>query len=75
MIRVIRGFFNSLLTSKLARLCYPLYRVDKARSREMGGFRLGLSIVKHLVQGTHGEALLESEVGKGSRLVVQLPAA
>jgi two-component system phosphate regulon sensor histidine kinase PhoR len=51
------------------------YRVDKARSRELGGTGLGLSIVKHLVQAMHGSVRAMSRPGKGTTFSVQLPQA
>jgi two-component system, OmpR family, phosphate regulon sensor histidine kinase PhoR len=49
------------------------YRVDKARSRELGGTGLGLAIVKHLAKAHGGDVGVTSEVGKGTRFYFTLP--
>jgi two-component system phosphate regulon sensor histidine kinase PhoR len=58
----------------LPRLTERFYRVDKARSRELGGTGLGLAIVKHIVQGHAGELKIESAVNQGTTVRVFLPA-
>ena len=57
----------------IPRLFERFYRVDKARSRELGGTGLGLAIVKHLVHAHSGSVWVESEPGKGSTFWFSLP--
>lgn len=49
------------------------YRVDRARSRELGGTGLGLSIVKHIIESHGGTVEVQSQAGKGSRFTIHLP--
>jgi len=55
------------------RVFERFYRVDKARSRELGGTGLGLAIVKHIVEGHGGQVWVEANHPHGSKFVVRLP--
>ena len=59
----------------LPRLTERFYRVDPARSRELGGTGLGLAIVKHIVSHHRGALDIDSEMGQGSIFTVHLPVA
>lgn len=59
----------------IPRLTERFYRIDTARSRELGGTGLGLAIVKHIVKRHRGHLVIDSELGKGSVFKVFLPVA
>jgi len=59
----------------IPRLTERFYRVDRARSRELGGTGLGLAIVKHIVQLHGGSLRIESRLREGTRVTVWIPAA
>ena len=59
----------------LPRLTERFYRVDKARSRDLGGTGLGLAIVKHITQAHHGDLRFESRLNQGTTVQVRLPAS
>lgn len=57
----------------LSRIFERFYRVDKARTRRMGGFGLGLSIVKHIIESSGGRIGVKSTVNNGSVFWFTLP--
>lgn len=57
----------------LSRLTERFYRVDAARSRQLGGTGLGLAIVKHILNRHRGGLIIDSQAGQGSVFTVWLP--
>lgn len=66
---------DGIAREHVERLTERFYRVDTARSREMGGTGLGLAIVKHALSRHRGKLEIDSELGRGSTFTVILPAA
>ncbi|MBF0111865.1 MAG: ATP-binding protein, partial [Desulfamplus sp.] len=70
----ITDYGSGIGSEHLSRIFQRFYRVDKARSRDMGGTGLGLAIVKHIVKYHKGDISVVSTLGKGSTFKITLPA-
>ncbi len=73
MVVFVRDTGIGIPSVDLQRIFERFYRVDKARSRELGGTGLGLSIVKHLVEAHGGRVWAESQLNRGSSFYFSLP--
>jgi two-component system, OmpR family, phosphate regulon sensor histidine kinase PhoR len=72
---VVTDTGEGIPSADIPRLTERFYRVDRARSRELGGTGLGLAIVKHILQLHQGGLRIESRLREGTTVVVWLPAA
>lgn len=64
---------SGIPAAHLGRLFERFYRIDRGRSRELGGTGLGLALVKHVALAHGGEATVASEPGRGSTFTMRLP--
>ncbi len=64
---------DGIAPEQLPHLTRRFYRTDPGRSRASGGTGLGLAIVKHIVERHRGRLNIDSDLGKGTRVVVRLP--
>jgi signal transduction histidine kinase len=71
----VRDNGQGILPEQIARLGERFYRVDKARSREMGGSGLGLAIARRLLSIMSGSLQIESKQGSGTTVTVVVPTA
>ena len=70
---IVEDTGEGIPSQHLERLFERFYRVDRARSRDLGGTGLGLAIVKHLALLHGGEVTVTSELGKGTAFTIHLP--
>jgi two-component system phosphate regulon sensor histidine kinase PhoR len=76
MVRlIVSDIGDGIAPEHLPRLTERFYRVDSARSRQMGGTGLGLAIVKHIVERHRGRLDIASQHGQGTRVSFTLPEA
>jgi two-component system, OmpR family, phosphate regulon sensor histidine kinase PhoR len=71
---VVEDHGPGIAREHLPRVTERFFRIDPARSRQLGGTGLGLAIVKHIVRRHRGHLSIESELGRGTTVTVYLPA-
>jgi len=69
----IRDNGQGIPESDLSFIFEPFYRVDKSRSKKTGGYGLGMSLCKKIIEVHKGTIKIESEVGKGTTVIISLP--
>ena len=73
MVLTVTDQGRGIPQDELPRLAQPFYRVDKARSRKLGGAGLGLALCRLVAQAHGGQLRIESELGQGTMVSLSLP--
>ena len=69
----VKDFGAGIATEHLPYLSEPFYRADSSRQRKTGGYGLGLYLVRLIIEAHGGELQIESELGQGTCVVIELP--
>ncbi len=69
----VRDHGIGIPANEIKKICQQFYRVNDPRVRERGGSGLGLSVVKHIIEGHNGRLVIDSAPGKGSTFSLCLP--
>lgn len=69
----VKDYGQGIQESELSFIFEPFYRVDKSRSRRTGGFGLGLSLCKTIIESHGGKIEVESSVGEGTTFFLTIP--
>ena len=69
----VQDFGRGIPQSELPYIFEPFYRVDKSRSKKTGGYGLGLSLCKKIIEAHNGTIEIESEENKGTLVSIRLP--
>ena len=73
VIIIVRDFGPGIAEKEIPFVTEPFYRVDKSRSRDTGGFGLGLSLVKTIMKAHNGSIEINSTLGKGTEIRLIFP--
>ena len=73
MVLTVTDQGRGIPQDELPRLTQPFYRVDKARSRKLGGAGLGLALCRLVAQAHGGQLRIESVLGQGTMVSLSLP--
>jgi signal transduction histidine kinase len=72
---LVRDYGEGIPSQDLSYVFEPFYRADRSRSKETGGFGLGLSICKRIMEAHNGKIFLTSRIGEGTEVRLQFPKA
>ena len=73
VVITVRDFGRGIEAEHIPHLTEPFYRADASRHRETGGYGLGLYLCRVIVEAHGGELTIQSEVGKGTSVIVNFP--